>query len=210
MKIPAYDSIYLSKAARTMGNMLHDAVYVFDQDGNQFLQKFIQSDIAEQIEDGNPKYVAGRSGMELFVEVEERTTGKVVQPLLIETYDRSDAYWIGWALAHYQWYTGRRFKDVLEVVPYREWAGLYKTLHEADIRKVYEVIDAHMEAADSKLKQLRKRCGLTQEELAELSCVSLNTIRAYERRAKDIGKAQVDILMKLAAALKCEIADLIE
>ena len=209
MKIPAYDSIYLSKAARTMGNMLHDAVYVFDQDGDQFLQKFIQSDIAEQIEDGNPKYVAGRSGIELFVEVEERTTGKKVPPMLIETYDRSDAYWTGWALAHYQWYTGRRFKDVLEAVPYSEWLGLYKTLHEADISKVYEVIDVHMEETDSKLKQIRKGCGLTQEELAEMSGVSLNTIRAYERRSKDIGKAQVDILMRLAGVLRCEISDLI-
>ena len=33
--------------------------------------------------------------------------------------------------------------------------------------------------------------------------------RAYERKAKDINKAQMDIVMALADALKCEIGDLI-
>ena len=39
--------------------------------------------------------------------------------------------------------------------------------------------------------------------------VELPTIRAYERKAKDINKAQMDIVMGLANALKCEIRDLI-
>ena len=40
-----------------------------------FLNRFIQSDIAEQFENGNPKYIAGKSGAELFLEVIEKTTG---------------------------------------------------------------------------------------------------------------------------------------
>jgi len=50
---------------------------------------------------------------------------------------------------------------------------------------------------------------MTQEALAELSGVSVNTIRAYERGSKDIGKAQVDTLEKLSGALECKIEDLI-
>ena len=62
---------------------------------------------------------------------------------------------------------------------------------------------------ESKLKTMRRQCGLTQEELSGLSGVALPTIRAYERKAKDINKAQMDIVMGLADALKCEIRDLI-
>ena len=69
MTIHAYSPIYLNKASRAVGNMLHDAVYEFHMDGSTFLQQFIQSGVAEQIENGNPKYIAGRSGLELFLEI---------------------------------------------------------------------------------------------------------------------------------------------
>lgn len=51
---------------------------------------------------------------------------------------------------------------------------------------------------------------LTQEELAKESSVSLNTIRAYERKSKDINKAQIDIVLRLAKALKCDITELLD
>ena len=54
----AYSSLYLDKSSRTLGNMLHDAVIEFGMDGTDFLNRFIQSDIAEQFENGNPKYIA--------------------------------------------------------------------------------------------------------------------------------------------------------
>ena len=157
-----------------------------------------------------PKYIAGKSGIELFLEVIERAIGKEMDNAIIESYDRSDVYWIGWVLAHYQWYSGQSFKDILETISYNELLGLYDILHEADIRKSYEVFDAHFKCNESKLKQNRKRCGLTQEELSEMSDVSLNTIRAYERKAKDISKAQIGTILKLAKALKCSMTDLID
>ena len=209
MTTPAYNPIYLSKAAKTVGNMLHDAVLEFGYDGNDFLQFFIQSDIAEQIENGNPKYIAGKSGIELFTEVIERTTGKQLSSTVIETYDRSDVYWVGWVITHYQWYSGRSFRDILEAVSYNGLLGLYGTLHEADIQKAYEVLDAHFDHLESKLKLVRKRCNITQEELSQMSNVSLNTIRAYERKAKNINKAQADIIMRLAEALKCNASDIL-
>ena len=118
MMTPAYNYIYLSKAAKAVGNMLHDAVVEFGYGGGDFLRLFIQSGIAEQIENGNPKYAAGMSGAELFAEVIERATGKQPDMGIIETYDRSDAYWVGWALAHYQWYSGRSFSDIIETISY--------------------------------------------------------------------------------------------
>lgn len=210
MMTHAYSPLYLSKSSRAVGNMLHDAVMEFQMDGTDFLKRFIQSDVAEQIESGNPKYIAGKSGLELFLEVMEKTTGKTYNAELIESYDRSPVYWVGWVLTHYQWYSGRSFKSILDTVPYDELLGLYGTLHEADIQKSYDVMDAHFGVAESRLKVARKQCGLTQEALANESGVSLNTIRAYERKSKDLNKAQFDIVMRLAKALKCEVSDLVE
>lgn len=210
MTIRAYSPLYLSKASRAIGNMLHIAVLDYGMKGRDFLWQFIQSDVAEQFEQGNPKYIAGKSGLELFLEVTEKTTGKVHNAESVPTFHRSDVYWVGWMLTHYQWHSGRTFKSILDTVPYEELIGLYGTLHEADIQKSYEVLDSHFERSDSKLKIARKHRGLTQEALAQESDVSLNTIRAYERKSKDLNKAQFDIILRLTKALKCDISELLE
>lgn len=208
MMTRAYSQLYLSKSSHAMGNMLHDAVMEFGIDGTDFLNRFIQSDVAKQFENGNPKYIAGKSGLELFLEVMEKTDNKTYDVNMIESYERSSAYWVGWMLAHYQWYSGRTFKNILNTVPYNNLIGLYGTLHEADIQKSYEIMDAHFSNNESRLKEIRKQCGLTQEALARSSGVSLNTIRAYEQRRKSLNKAQLDIVSRLAKALKCDITDI--
>ena len=210
MMTRAYSQLYLNKASRTVGNMLHDAVLEFKMDGTDFLQRFIQSDVAEQIENGNPKYLAGKSGLELFLEVMEKTTGQSYSTELIENYDRSDVYWVGWMLTHYQWYSGHTFRSILDTIPYGELLALYGTLHEADIQKSYEIFDLHFSKSESKLKAARKHCGLTQEALANESGVSLNTIRAYERKSKNLNKAHFDTVMRLAKILKCDVTELLE
>lgn len=210
MTIHAYSQLYLNKSSRAVGNMLHDAVLEFGMNGMDFLKHFIQSDVAEQIESGNPKYIAGKSGLELFLEVMEKTTGETYSIELVESYNRSNVYWVGWMLTHYQWYSGHTFKSILDTVPYDELIGLYRTLHEADIQKSYEVLDAHFSKNESKLKAARKHCGLTQESLANESGVSLNTIRAYEQKSKDLNKARFDIMMRFANVLKCDVSELFE
>lgn len=210
MMTHAYSQTYLAKISRAVGNMLHDAVLEFNLDGSEFFDRFIQSGVAEQIENGNPKYIAGKSGLELFIEVMEKTTGEKFDAELVESYDRSDVYWVGWMITHYQWYSGRVFRSILDTISFEELLGLYGTLHEADINKSYEVLDEHFNCSESKLKRIRKQCGMTQDELAAESGVSANTIKAYERKSKNLNKAQFDIIMKLAKALKCEISDLVE
>ena len=140
----------------------------------------------------------------------EKTTGQKQDAELVRSFDRSDAYWVGWMITHYQWYSGRTFKSILDTVPFNDLLGLYGTLHEADISKSYEVLNAHFKRNESKLKRIRKKCSMTQAELADESGVSLNTIRAYERKSKDLNKAQFDIILKLSKALKCEVSDLTE
>ena len=209
MMTHAYSQLHLSKASRAVGNMLHDAVLEFDINATDFLRRFIQSDVAVQFESGNPKYIAGKSGLELFLEVMEKTTGESYDVELIENYQRSPEYWVGWVLTHYQWYSGHTFKSILDTVPYDEIIGLYGILHEADVQKSYEVLDVHFANSESKLKIARKHCGLTQEALANESGVSINTIRAYERKSKDLNKAQFDIVMRLAKVLKCDVSEFI-
>jgi len=210
MTTHAYSQLYLAKSSRAIGNMLHNAVLEYEMDGDVFLARFIQSDIAAQFECGNPKYIAGKSGMELLIEVMEKTSGEMPNIAEIKSYERSYAYWVGWMLTHYQWYSGRTFKSILDTIPYDELASLYDTLHEADIHKSYEMLDMHFANSESKLKTVRKHCGLTQEELSLASNVSLNTIRAYERKSKDLKKARVDIVINLAKALKCDAIELLD
>lgn len=62
----------------------------------------------------------------------------------------------------------------------------------------------------SKLKAKRELAGLSQSELAEASGVSLRMIQYYEQGFKDINRAAVVTIKRLADALKCEIEELIE
>lgn len=210
MMMHAYDSIYLDKAAKVMGNLMHAAVVDQGFDGDVVLKQFVQSGIADEFERGNPRIIAGKSGAELLMDIQLETTGEIPKIIEVEHFDRSDAYWSGWMLARYQWYSNRRFADILDVVHFDDFLALYPTMHEADPQKCYEVLEMHFEHLPSKLKRVRKGCNLTQEELAARTGISLNTIRAYERRSKDINKAGIDILIRLANGLRCHVEELLD
>lgn len=84
-----------------------------------------------------------------------------------EHFDCTDAYWAGWMLARYQWYSGKRFADILETVTFQDLLCLYPTMHEADPEKCYEVLDLHFDQLPSRLKTLRRQRHLTQEALLD-------------------------------------------
>ena len=60
-----------------------------------------------------------------------------------------------------------------------------------------------------KIRDLRNRNGLTQQELARRSGVKLRMIQAYEQNYQDISKAEVGSVIKLAKALSCSVEDLL-
>ena len=95
------------------------------------------------------------------------------------------------------------------MISYEELAELSPALPSANLKNIFDKLDAKFDKEESRLKRIRRSCGLTQEELSELSTVPLSTIRAYERKAKDIKKAQADILLRLCGVLKCNIQDLL-
>lgn len=59
------------------------------------------------------------------------------------------------------------------------------------------------------LKKIRKAKGLLQQQLAELSGVSVNTIRSYEQGKRDINIAEIENISKLAIALNVPISELL-
>ena len=98
----AYDRTYLEKARIALGRMLDYAIYDLKFELSTFWKQFLVSDVCMQYEQGNPSILAGRSGVELalmVLDLDENTC----QDSYME--EKSDVYWLGWALAYYQWET---------------------------------------------------------------------------------------------------------
>ena len=62
----------------------------------------------------------------------------------------------------------------------------------------------------SKLKHIREAHKMSQSQLAEASGVNVRMIQHYEQGFKDINKASVITVYKLAKALNINTEDLIE
>ena len=62
----------------------------------------------------------------------------------------------------------------------------------------------------SKLKMIRESKRITKVELAEKSKISVNMIIKYENGQRDIDKASLDTLTKLATALDVKLIELLE
>ena len=75
--------------------------------------------------------------------------------------------------------------------------------------KPYKVI-AEFANAETNLKKIRKKSGLSQSQLAIVTDIPVRTIQQYEQRQKDINKARAEYLIKFAKALYCDPEDLIE
>ena len=164
------------------------------------------------MENGEPDYLAGKSGIELAVDVLSETTEKAPKAASSEHFCRSREYWIGWATAYYQWWSGRKYSEIFKAVSFEELQELYTTLHEADISKFVDIMDARLREvfSDTNLKRIRLNYGCTQAELAKRSGVSLRSIQMYEQRNKDINKASAETLLYLSKVLGCTMEDLIE
>ena len=151
-------------------------------------------------------------GIQLIHEVLIKAYGRKELPEPTHAEDCSPEYWAGWAVAEYQWFTGRRFKDIFERIPLSKIIEMYSVYHEMDITNFIDAMEDLYKAAegDSKLKRIRENRGLSQTELAEQSGVNLRNIQMYEQRGNDIDKAQARILYKLSRVLGCDIEDLLE
>ena len=210
--IHAYDRVYLDKARTALGRMLDFAVYDLKYDIAEFFHLFIKSGVAERFETGDFAVIVGMSGVELAYEVLEQSGVKSERIKPNYTVDRSEEFWAGWALAYYQWETSMSFAEIVRYVPIKDIIALYFPYHEMDIRQFVDKMNAMYKAAkpETNLKLLRRKAGLSQRELADLSGVPVRTIQQYEQRQKSINKAQAEYLVLLSKTLYCTIDELIE
>ena len=131
----AYQEIYLSNAQAALGDAFDYVIRVCGVPGENFIKLFTVSSVSKHMENGEPAYLAGKSGIELAAQILAETTGMTEQPEQPERYARSCEYWIGWAVAYYQWYSGRKYSEIFEVLSFAELEKMYYTLHEADVSK---------------------------------------------------------------------------
>ena len=210
--IHAYQEIYVNKTQNLLGDAFDYAVNTCGISLDGFIKMFLTSSISKTIEKGDPKYIKGRSGIELVLDIiyETKKIDFYIEPNI--NFVRTKEYWIGYAIAYYQWYSNRKFSDIFEVVTPVELEILYTTLHETDISKFVDIMNERIKNKfpETNLKRMRLLCGYSQSELAKKSNVSLRSIQMYEQNNKDINKASVETVYKLSKALYCEIYDLIE
>ena len=208
----AYSKSYLSNAKIRLAQFFDYAINDCGFKSDWITNLFIISGYAEQFERGNPSVLSGLSGIELAYEVINKIYPEKKLPEPNFAKDKSPEYWAGWALAEYQWYTGKRFKDIFEYAPLSKIISMYSIYHEMDISQFIEAINKFYSEsnADTKLKRIRESRGLSQSELALHSGVNLRSIQMYEQKANDIDKAQAQTLYKLSRVLGCSIEDLLE
>ena len=207
----AYDEKYLDDAMKNLGEAFDYAVNACNKDADEFASLFLATGVADCYGKGNPKYVAGKSGTELVMDIVVSAGECMNFPEFQIEYECSAEYWAGWTLAYYQWITGRTYRDILGKVSMTDILKLYPTLHEASEDKFVDTLDNIIarENNPTKLQQQRKKYGCSQRELAEKSGVNIRTLQQYELGTKDIAKASAGAVLSLANALGCGIEDII-
>ena len=209
MMMNAYDRSYLEKARVSLGRMLDYAVHDLKYDLASFWDMFLVSPVSKQFEHGEVPIIAGRSGIELALMV----TGKdkeYARPFFSE--ERSEEYWLGWALAYYQWNTGLSFSRITEHITIDSLLLMYSPYHEMDIRqfclKLSEIIAEYSQQTN--LKQKRIAAGLSQSQLAKLAGIPVRTIQQYEQGQKSINRARAEYIFGLARVLCCDPQQLLD
>lgn len=199
----AYSKTYLDDAMSMLGGMFDYAVHFCGQDVQEFFERFLVSKASQLIASGNVRYLCGMSGSEVAMKVLEDTGARLCEAPEYIRGGASAEFWAGWALAYYQWHSGRSFcalaDDGLDM---SKLLSLYSPLHEADITKFVDIADKLCsQQVDSPLRKARVAAGLAQRELAEASEVSIRMIRAYEQGTQDLSKAEAGTVMRLARTL---------
>lgn len=203
MRVYAYSDLYLSDAMRNLGSCVDYAVNDCKYSPDLFMSLFINSGLARQFEECNPHYICGMSGIELAIEVLRETTDRREFADANPKYDRSPEFWAGWVLALAQWNLNTNFEAIQRVIPLSEVILLYNPLHEADESKFIEVVEERLTRipAFKRINEYRKKLGLSQRELSDISGINLRTIQQYEIGAKDISKAAYKTILNLEKCL---------
>lgn len=212
MAIRAYDELYLPGAQNILGHAVDYAIMTLAIEPNAFGNALAVSESAKQFSEGNPRYVAGMNGCELARAVLD-DVGADYPEAEDEMYlDKSPEYWAGWALAYYQWSTAISFMEILRAVSLENIIGMYPLYHEMDLSHFADQMNHLLKQAypQTRLRERRSNCGLSQSELADEADVPLRQIQLFEQGQRDINKTSAITLLKLSKALHCRMEDLLE
>ncbi len=212
MMIHAYDEDYLVGAQNILGHAVDFAVMTLNIDPDKFGNAFAVSSISKQFANGNPKYVAGMNGCEIARLVLDEVNISYEEKEDEMYLDKSPEYWSGWALAYYQWYSGRPFMEILNAVNLSKIIAMYSPYHEMDIMQFVDKMNEIMLEAYPmvRLRTRREACGYSQSQLARESGVPLRQIQMFEQRQRDINKTAAATLLRLSRTLHCRMEDLME
>lgn len=140
----AYDEDYLYHAQKNFAHMVDFAVNTCGYSLSDFYDLFLASNVCRQFENGNPAYIAGKSGCELARDVIRETKGEEIAEEDVMYLDKTPEYWTGYALAFYAWLRNYKFEYILNTVSAEEVLCMYDTLHEADLLKFADVMDKRL------------------------------------------------------------------
>ena len=208
----AYPETLLPNARALLADAADYAVVDLDMDIDVFFSFFSASAYARRIERGDRSTILGISGIELVQNVLSDKTGRQDFKPARESLQRTKAYWTGWILAFYQWTSNQTFRDILQALPASTIEQMYRVYHEAPEERFAATADEIIREKfpETRLKRIRSAYGCSQSRLAEMSGVGIRSIQLYEQRKKDINKAEVGSVLRLARALGCEIEDIME
>ena len=211
METHAYPERLLPGAMTRLGDALDYAARDCSIPPADFLPSFLATPLCPAFERGDPRVVAGLSGVEIAraaIERGEATDARPPRP----SFSRGPEHWCGWALAYAQWRTDRRFSEILAAVPPLEILRLYPALHEADPDRFADLVSERLRTAapGTRLAQLRSASGLTQRALADKAGIGLRSVQMYEQRRKDVNRAEAITVLALSRALGCRVEDLLE
>ena len=65
-------------------------------------------------------------------------------------------------------------------------------------------------AASTKLKALRVKSGLTQNEVAQRAGINAGTYRLYEQGVKNFDNARINVILSVCVILNCKVGDVLE
>lgn len=208
----AYSELYLECARSVMAHMFDYAVHGLGYKMNTFFEAFLVSPVCDKFERGDAFTIAGKSGIELALEVAQLNECPIEPEEVMMSMHRTPEFWLGWSLAYYQWYRGCRFSEILQWMSVQDMLQMYDKYHEMDIMAFVERVDeiSHEAGTETRLKRYRSLFGLSQRELAERTGIPVRTIQQYEQRQKNINKAQVEYVIRLSKTLHCSVEDLME
>ena len=210
--VHSYSDLYLDDAMENLGDYFDYMINELDYSPEEAYTLFVKSGVALEFGSGNPKYIAGMSGVDLAVDVLYRIKNEYLEIDIVPKYTRSKEFWMGWIYAYYQWFKADSFKNIYNRGITPEFVlDRYETLHEADVSMFLEKADYMYNNGNekSKLQIIRKERGFTQKQLARLSGVSLRMVQLYEQQQQDISKAEVKSVLNLAKALSCDVDDIL-